>query len=391
VIEAGEPGAEAGTALLDALIKLAPDQAHAIRRAAAEFGNTLPYEIAYAVTPDGKISLSGKAAITFDKDGKIKTMSCTETVDPNEPAVFRGHTHPDVAAEGDEAKFAVDQANLNDGKFGRADRLVILQGADAAVKMLKRASEVSAAEAIFARFAETALSDGAKMTYRFERVPANAATLIAEIDRGAISARSAIEYLEERAGATGAVSVLAFDASSVDGSVRDLIEAASGRENVVRVVIFGEGDNPPADIAGAIYIKVSDASKLSRSIEDEAAKDLGAGSRVNQIAILRVGGESAVESDLNSRLSDKVRPNYVLVKGDAKMAGSADVNMANLLMSVMKAQPCFMAVGYRDGEASLGKIKDILAQMGGIFRIFKDINRAMSEMYLAIRATAVAA
>ena len=188
-----------------------------------------------------------------------------------------------------------------------------------------------------------------------------------------------------------AVSVLAFDASSVDGSVRDLIEAASGRENVVRVVIFGEGDNPPADIAGAIYIKVSDASKLSRSIEDEAAKDLGAGSRVNQIAILRVGGESAVESDLNSRLSDKVRPNYVLVKGDAKMAGSADVNMANLLMSVMKAKPCFMAVGYRDGEASLGKIKDILAQMGGIFRIFKDINRAMSEMYLAIRATAVAA
>jgi hypothetical protein len=97
----------------------------------------LSYEVGYAVVRDQatgeyKVKLSDKASLIFDEDGRMIDTNCTETVDPNDRVVFRGHTHPDyVNPDTDKAEWArktvIDRQNLDSGAFGAIPGLMIIQ------------------------------------------------------------------------------------------------------------------------------------------------------------------------------------------------------------------------------------------------------------------------
>ncbi|MFA5147460.1 MAG: hypothetical protein WC515_08815, partial [Candidatus Omnitrophota bacterium] len=116
-----------------------------IEEALREFNGALPYEIAFAVMPDGTVQYSTRSDIRFDNEGRLMQMSCTETVLPGARVLFRGHTHPDVA--GTKGQFAKDMENLNEGRFGDISELVIFQGQTAVVERLARTPAAAIAAA----------------------------------------------------------------------------------------------------------------------------------------------------------------------------------------------------------------------------------------------------
>ncbi|MFA6609276.1 MAG: hypothetical protein WCT15_00300, partial [Candidatus Omnitrophota bacterium] len=132
-----------GISLLDAALKQAADAGDSKLRSYVEkaisdfkFNGVLPYEVAFAILPDGTIKYSSLAEIVFDEDGKLRYMACTESVNKNDVVIFRGHTHPHVAV--DPREFNADQKNLDEGVFGAVKELLIIQGQQAIMTVLPR-------------------------------------------------------------------------------------------------------------------------------------------------------------------------------------------------------------------------------------------------------------
>ncbi|MDP8258499.1 MAG: hypothetical protein P9L90_03655, partial [Candidatus Aadella gelida] len=95
---------------------------------------------------------------------------------------------------------------------------------------------------------------------------------------------------------------------------------------------------------------------------------------------------SEVYNDLKSHESDPHKmPSYVLLNGTVEDNLSAETNMANLVHSVIRSQPCVVAVGYSNND-DFSSIQSLLKNIG-YFAVIERITETIGQIMNAINAT----
>jgi hypothetical protein len=216
----------------------------------------------------------------------------------------------------------------------------------------------------------------------------------------ALSTSSMVAYLEEKAGMLGGVMVLAFSADSVRNdksmSVSNLTATLrDSKSRNIKIVVFGsESDRAVAEAAGAEFVLRTPG--LSPS-EDIRSYQSGNGINVAKIAIAvtgnssiaQPGGEAYRDLEFNKSRSMEL-PSYVIIDTKIAQNKSAELNLANLVRSVMQEKPCVIAVGYDGNEKAFKDMKDLIGRLG-LFRVVASIGKALSDIYRALRATSISA
>ncbi|UCD55000.1 MAG: hypothetical protein JSV93_05650, partial [Candidatus Omnitrophota bacterium] len=195
--------------------------------------------------------------------------------------------------------------------------------------------------------------------------------------------QSMLSYLEKQAGLLRGIYALAFDATTVDESVRKLAET---KAKFVQVVIIGK-EIP--GIKNAIYVPREGEGTLSQRIE-KAVGDRHEGKSVAKVAIaLREKAtenlEREIRTDINTRKDDILNvPSYALI--NQYINNNAQLNMANLLHSVLRKEPCFIAIGY-DNRGAFASIRNLLNKIGGFFMVIEKVSEDLQEIFNAIKET----
>ncbi|MGB2706011.1 MAG: hypothetical protein WBC74_04070 [Candidatus Omnitrophota bacterium] len=205
-------------------------------------------------------------------------------------------------------------------------------------------------------------------------------------ETGALSMESMLVFLENQAGILQGAQVLVFDKSAVDDSVIELAERLAKAEGgLIRVAVIGER------IPGAIYIPEAEEGTLSDRIAHAVKRELGDHVDIAKIAIALKGEESTLNDvileDLRAKENTPLRmASYVALKEGAEE--NAQINMANLLLTVVREKPCFVGIGY--DKTAFGSIKSLLEKIGGYFSVITKISEGLSEIFKAIRQTITA-
>jgi hypothetical protein len=225
------------------------------------------------------------------------------------------------------------------------------------------------------------------------------------------SIKSMVEYMEalaaidKQAGIYQGVSVVAFDARSVDATVRDLAATARG-SSVVKVVIFGgDADKRMAEDIGAIFIPMTDdKARISELIRKELPTASGnAGLAVGKIAIT-VTGQAAMASesgsiynDMQASIAENKRdgrdvPSYIMLHPSIteKDENNGRRGIADLVRSALQKKPAFIGIG-EFNRSDFTKMSDLLKKNGGVMWVIRELSKALGEIMSAIRAAAVSA
>ncbi|MFH1836680.1 MAG: hypothetical protein ABH862_01020 [Candidatus Omnitrophota bacterium] len=406
-----------------------------------EFGGSLPYEVTYTVMADGTVEVSEKSAIVFNANGEIEFMSSTETVSTDDDVVFRGHTHPHVATK--TAEFMADAVSMmiREAVYGKPmiEFMVERSGPGTfQMKALTRTGdeftvstivngEVTQTEAIVLDVtAIAALQKGisrmdtsqlgalsAMLKLQQDELinvtPRNTELLINAISlasrkawtnddfmkmfsrqislQGTVRMEDMLSYLDHQIGVLNqGTYVLAFDAGAIDASVEQLARTIEASGSKVRIAVIGDAARA-AELKG-IYVPedLTDAKTLS----DRIAESTG-GETVAKSAIILSNRDAqnvtgAVYDDLKSHQSEPHKmPSYVLLRNKIEGNLSAETNMANLVHSVIRSQPCVVAVGYDDRD-DFSSIQALLKNIG-YFAVIERITETIGQIMNAINAT----
>ncbi|MEE9500069.1 MAG: hypothetical protein V3V42_02110, partial [Candidatus Omnitrophota bacterium] len=148
------------------------------------------------------------------------------------------------------------------------------------------------------------------------------------------------------------------------------------------------GEEIPS-IKNAIYVPREGEGTLSQRIEN-AVRDRHEGRKVTKVAIaLKEKAtedlEREIRTDINARKDNIFNvPSYALINQDIN--NNAELNMANLLHSVLRKEPCFVAIGY-DDRGAFSSIKDLLNKIGGFFIVIEKLSEDLQEIFSAINET----
>ncbi len=360
---------KAVTAYVENNIKGASQAAalNALRDIGKATGQKLRYEIAFSVGNDGSMCGLNETALVINDTGGYDFRS---KVDIDNDTQWLIHSHPVLPKS--ESEFDADKENLKE-IFG-AGSIVLLPGGD--MRVLARPNRV--AQDIGLTITHTMPAD--------KSISANAP----EVIDVSPSISGMLAKLKEYPTANNGTRILAFSAPSVGASAIGMVKAL-GDSRSLRLVAFGdEKDRLRMEALGFIFVTRTAEATISEDIM--SAKELR-GMDIDKIAVAVTGTlidntRDDVYKDLNSsKLIGRQLPSYVILDKDLKNSKAVEVNLANLLRSVMRDEPCVVVVGFGGSDKAFGDIQRLLAGIG-FFKVVDSIGRALKEIYDAIRATA---
>lgn len=195
---------------------------------------------------------------------------------------------------------------------------------------------------------------------------------------------------------TSGMTVFAFDAKLLKNdlplkNVLSVIRAAQGKP-FLKVVILKESVNDPDPISGYsdVIIEARDSiegkdisTKLINLVKSRTGEDVTASVIAMAETSVPIGD---VRNDYVSKTKEEM-PSYIMIKPDQIISANiGEITVATALRNT----PCFIALGYSTSEA--GKFKDIedfLNSINGWFIMIKDVGKAITQIFNAIKQTSI--
>jgi len=195
--------------------------------------------------------------------------------------------------------------------------------------------------------------------------------------------RGLVDYLRIDPGTAKGVSVLAFDIHALDDDDRLAAALAKADGNLVRVaVVYERGEERLAEAYkkqyNAITVLRDDGTRdtLTARIEREVEKEVGR--TVAKTAIIlkdrndAEGTATLIHRDLAAKAEEPNKmSSYAMLSEVSSNENSAQLNLGNLVLSILQAKPGVVIAGYK---ASV--LKDMMEKI----QVFKDIQQLLKSI-----------
>ena len=405
-------GDDVGAAVLAHIRQNDPDgkMERVIDNAISEhWNNAFRYEVAFAVSEDGKLKEMVETAMEFTKDGEGFRMSSTVLVNTAKDKMII-HSHPmnSTDAEFDDrfnpnSRFAEDMANAKLlGDFGINHSLVIdPNGTIRALGVPKRiatAEETLKTKEISETVAVTygfSYRSGSKPAEFIDDSALNGLLLMAEIEKATTPDKAihgTMRYLKQKA-QPGGVYVYLVDSRSVDESI---IKLAKSNHDFIRIVVIGDEDDRLKNVT---YIseepdEAEEGLTLSQRAEAVVRKDLAQNRHIVKTGVILTNPSEevkvAVLEDIEKRSkTDAIdnRPSFAFINGKREVEDNADINTAVVASSVARKRNCAAFIGYpdEDDDMFIGEVKAVVTATGGFFIFVKNLDAIIKIIFKSIK------